>query len=181
MDVLKAMGKEALTKVTGTELEKKIAEACCNKPWGASSTMLAEIAQATYNYQEYPVVMAQVWKRVGESTKVWRVVYKALNLLEFLIRNGSERCVEDARDHMYQLRSLQNLQHTWATSVGSGGTVAGVDATGACLVADQCSCGSWKKRLLEETPLDLATDGLTTVDFLADDDGFADAGGFAVA
>lgn len=37
------------TKVTGTELEKKIAEACSNKPWGASSTMLAEIAQSTYD------------------------------------------------------------------------------------------------------------------------------------
>jgi len=37
------------TKVTGTELEKKIAEACSNKPWGASSTLQSEIAQATYN------------------------------------------------------------------------------------------------------------------------------------
>ena len=39
----------ASTKVTGTELEKKIAEACSNKPWGASSTMLSEIAQSTYD------------------------------------------------------------------------------------------------------------------------------------
>lgn len=37
------------TKVTGTELEKKIAEACSNKPWGASSTMQSEIAQSTYD------------------------------------------------------------------------------------------------------------------------------------
>jgi epsin len=36
-------------KVTGTELEKKIAEACSNKPWGASSTMLSELAQCTYD------------------------------------------------------------------------------------------------------------------------------------
>ena len=36
-------------KVTGTELEKKIAEACSNKPWGASSTMLGELAQCTYD------------------------------------------------------------------------------------------------------------------------------------
>jgi len=36
-------------KATGTELEKKIAEACSNKPWGASSTMLAELAQHTYD------------------------------------------------------------------------------------------------------------------------------------
>jgi len=51
--------------------------------------MLAEIAQSTYDYQEYPVVMQNVWKRVNESGKNWRIVYKALTLLEYLIRNGS--------------------------------------------------------------------------------------------
>ena len=47
--------------------------------------------------QEYPVVMSNVWKRVNESGKNWRIVYKALTLLEYLIRNGSERAVEDGR------------------------------------------------------------------------------------
>ena len=62
----RARGAECRVKVTGTELEKKIADACSNKPWGASSTMLSEIAQATYDYHEYPVVMSNVWKRVHE-------------------------------------------------------------------------------------------------------------------
>ena len=94
--------------MTGTELEKKIAEACSNKPWGASSTQLSEIAQSTYDYQEYPVVMSNVWKLVG--SKSGRIIYKALSLLEYLVRNGSERAVEDARDHMFQLRSLTDYQ-----------------------------------------------------------------------
>ena len=47
--------------------------------------------------QEYPVAMSNVWKRVNESGKNWRIVYKALTLLEYLIRNGSERAVEDGR------------------------------------------------------------------------------------
>ena len=96
----KSIAKEKIAMATGTELEKKIAEACLNKPWGASSTMLAELAQATFDYQDYPVVMAGVWKRIGEKGPNWRVVYKALSLLEFLLCNGSERSVEDARDHM---------------------------------------------------------------------------------
>ena len=107
------------TKMTGTELEKKIAESCSNQPWGASTTMLSEIAQATYDYQEYPVVMSNVWKRIGERGKTWRIMYKALSLLEYLIRNGSERAVEDARDHMYQLRTLCDFQHS------DGGQVCG--------------------------------------------------------
>ena len=69
------LGKEAMVKATGTELEKRIAEACSNKPWGASSTMLSEIAQSTYDYQDYPVVMSQVWKRVHESSRNWRACH----------------------------------------------------------------------------------------------------------
>jgi len=42
--------------------------------------MLAEIAQSTYDYQEYPVVMQNVWKRVNESGRNWRIVYKARSL-----------------------------------------------------------------------------------------------------
>ena len=141
------------TKMTGTELEKKIAEACSNKPWGASSTMLSEIAQATYDYHEYPVVMSNVWKRVHERgsrpppparptsphttrrpsrapalpcicaraltlspprSSAWRIVYKALSLLDYLIKNGSERAVEDARDHTYQIRTLCDFTFTEA-------------------------------------------------------------------
>ena len=45
LDQMKAMAKEAATKVTGTELERKIADACSNKPWGASTTMMSEIAR----------------------------------------------------------------------------------------------------------------------------------------
>lgn len=36
-------------KLAGTEMERKIAEATNNKPWGASSTMLQEIAQGTFD------------------------------------------------------------------------------------------------------------------------------------
>ena len=149
----RARGAECRVKVTGTELEKKIADACSNKPWGASSTMLSEIAQATYDYHEYPVVMSNVWKRVHERgsrpppparptsphptrrpprapavprpraraftltpprSSAWRIVYKALSLLDYLIKNGSERAVEDARDHTYQIRTLCDFTFTEA-------------------------------------------------------------------
>jgi len=32
-----------------TEMEAKVREATNNEPWGASSTLMLEIAQATYN------------------------------------------------------------------------------------------------------------------------------------
>lgn len=36
-------------KLAGSEIERKIAEATSNKPWGASTTMLQEIAQLTFD------------------------------------------------------------------------------------------------------------------------------------
>ena len=64
--------------------------------------------------------MQNVWKRVNESGKNWRIVYKALTLLEYLIRNGSERAVEDGRDHIYQIRTLCDFQHTEPGGVDQG-------------------------------------------------------------
>ena len=36
---------------------------------------------------------------------------KALQLLEYLIKNGSERVVDDARNHIYEIRALQNYNY----------------------------------------------------------------------
>jgi hypothetical protein len=35
----------------------------------------------------------------------WRRTYKSLLLLDYLIKNGSERVVTSAREHLYDLRS----------------------------------------------------------------------------
>ena len=45
---------------------------------------------------------------------------KALTLLEYLIRNGSERSVEDGRDHIYQIRTLCDFQYTEPGGVDQG-------------------------------------------------------------
>lgn len=37
-------------------------------------------------------------------------MYKALTLLEYLIKNGAERVVADARDHVFEIKGLQHFQ-----------------------------------------------------------------------
>ena len=49
----------ATTLVAGSELEKKLAEATSNEPWGASGTMLAELARATFSYEDFKTFMVQ--------------------------------------------------------------------------------------------------------------------------
>jgi len=53
-----------------------------------------------------------LYKRFTEkSAEEWRQIYKALQLLEFLIKNGSERVIDDARAHMSLLKMLRQFAH----------------------------------------------------------------------
>ena len=69
-----------------------------------------DIARYTFDYQEYGVVMT-VWNGVNEKGKNWRVVFKALSLLEHLIKNGAERCVVEARERIYTIRTLTEFHY----------------------------------------------------------------------
>ena len=46
-----------------------------------------------------------------QRPSAWRVVFKGLTLLEHLIKNGSERCVDDARNHSHTLRGLHRFNY----------------------------------------------------------------------
>lgn len=51
-----------------------------------------------------------IYKRFTEkAAEEWRQIYKALQLLEFLIKNGSERVIDDARSHLTLLKLLRNF------------------------------------------------------------------------
>lgn len=92
-----------------SEIESKVREATNDDPWGPSGQLMGEIAKSTFMYEQFPEVMNMLWSRMlKDNKKNWRRVYKALLLLAYLIRNGSERVVTSAREHIYDLRSLEN-------------------------------------------------------------------------
>ncbi|XP_028668507.1 clathrin interactor 1a isoform X1 [Erpetoichthys calabaricus] len=92
-----------------SEIESKVREATNDDPWGPSGQLMGEIARSTFMYEQFPEVMNMLWTRMlKDNKKNWRKVYKALLLLAYLIRNGSERVVTSAREHIYDLRSLEN-------------------------------------------------------------------------
>ena len=72
-------------------MQVKVREATSNDPWGPSSTMMSEIADLTYNVVAFSEIMQMIWKRLNDNGKNWRHVYKALVLLEYLIKTGSEK------------------------------------------------------------------------------------------
>ncbi|KAI9705296.1 MAG: Epsin-3, clathrin recruitment and traffic between the Golgi and endosome [Bogoriella megaspora] len=95
-----------------TEMEAKVREATNNEPWGCSTSTMQEIANGTYNYQLLNEIMPMIYKRFTEkAAEEWRQIYKALQLLEFLIKNGSERVIDDARSHLSLLKMLRQFHY----------------------------------------------------------------------
>uniref|UniRef100_T1JG45 Succinate dehydrogenase assembly factor 3, mitochondrial n=1 Tax=Strigamia maritima TaxID=126957 RepID=T1JG45_STRMM len=95
-----------------TEVEAKVREATNDDAWGPTGVLMQEVAQCTFTYEHFPEVMGMLWKRMlHDNKKNCRRTYKSLLLLGYLVRNGSERVVTSAREHIYDLRSLENYTH----------------------------------------------------------------------
>ncbi|CAK9800597.1 Clathrin interactor 1 [Anthophora plagiata] len=107
--VRELMDKATNVMMNYTETEAKVREATNDDAWGPTGAMMQELAQATFTYEQFPEVMSMLWKRMlQENKRNWRRTYKSLLLLNYLVRNGSERVVTSSREHIYDLRSLEN-------------------------------------------------------------------------
>ncbi|MCO5548649.1 hypothetical protein L7F22_002108 [Adiantum nelumboides] len=102
------------------EIEQKVLDATSNEPWGPHGTLMAEIAQATRNYYELQMVMTILWKRLSDTGRNWRHVYKALTVLEYLVAHGSEKVIDDIIEHVYQITTLADFQFVEANGKDQG-------------------------------------------------------------
>ncbi|KIY69293.1 ENTH-domain-containing protein [Cylindrobasidium torrendii FP15055 ss-10] len=110
---IKSMYQQAKNVVLNvSEIEAKVQEATNEDPWGASSTLMQDIANRTFNYPDFNEIMPSIYARFMEKeARQWRQIYKALQLLEYLIKNGSERVVDDARAHISTVKMLRNFHY----------------------------------------------------------------------
>jgi len=93
-----------------TDAQVKVRAATSNDPWGPSSTQMCEIADLTYNVIAFSEIMQMIWKRVNDSGKNWRHVYKALVLLEYLIKTGSEKVAAQCKENLFSIQTLKDFQ-----------------------------------------------------------------------
>ncbi|KAL0674545.1 hypothetical protein Bca4012_002526 [Brassica carinata] len=118
-DLKREVNKKVL-KVPG--IEQKVLDATSNEPWGPHGSLLADIAQASRNYHEYQLIMGVIWKRLSDTGKNWRHVFKALTVLEYMVGHGSERVIEEIRERAYQISTLSDFQY-----IDSGGRDQGTN------------------------------------------------------
>ena len=111
LDIAKEYYDKAVKAVSKTETEKKMANALSRHNWGASSTELREIARLTNDWTEYAVVMREIWTTMQLTGARWRQIFKSLTLLEYLIKNGADRVIQEATDKIYHIKTLQGFNH----------------------------------------------------------------------
>ncbi|DBB12606.1 hypothetical protein WJX82_010253 [Trebouxia sp. C0006] len=95
-----------------TALERKTREATRNEAWGPTGTLLNELADASFDGAGCEIIHAVIEFRLGYPNMKWRNVYKALTVLEFLIKRGSDQCVENAQNLKMRLEDLQVFEYT---------------------------------------------------------------------
>ncbi|KAJ2726359.1 Epsin-3, clathrin recruitment and traffic between the Golgi and endosome [Coemansia sp. Benny D115] len=120
-DVLNVYNKVKNVVMNYTEYEIKVHEATGPEPWGASSTLMREIADGTRNRKHLEEIMPAIYLRFNDTDPSnWRQVYKALQLLEYLVKNGSERVVDEVQSHITLVKMLKNFHHIDASGKDQG-------------------------------------------------------------
>ncbi|TFY73954.1 hypothetical protein EWM64_g10058, partial [Hericium alpestre] len=78
------------------------------------SEMEAKVREATNDdpCQNFNEIMPCIYSQFMEKeARQWRHIYKALQLLEYLVKNGSERVIDDARSHISTIKMLRSFHY----------------------------------------------------------------------
>lgn len=68
-----------------------------------------QIANASSEAKECQAIVTHVWNIAKMDSPKWRQVFKALSLIDFLIKNGSRRFVEDCRTNQLKIRQFREF------------------------------------------------------------------------
>ncbi|KAK9865406.1 hypothetical protein WJX84_000313 [Apatococcus fuscideae] len=121
-----------------TNLERKVREATRNEPWGPTGTMLNELAELSMNRADCDIILALIIFRLAYPPVKWRNVYKALTVLEFLIKRGSSQCVDVAQQEIApRLAQLQQFSYIAPDGKDQGVNVSHRAAAIQALLGDE--------------------------------------------
>ena len=55
--------------------------------------------------------MKELWKKLNSKAKEWRRIQNTLSTLEFLIKNGAPRVIQEIKLDMHRIRSLTSFSY----------------------------------------------------------------------
>lgn len=96
---------------TSVEYKKILKEATSNENWNVSNSKLQILADHTYNWEDYVYISKHLWATINSKPKEWRRIFKALNTMDYLVKNGAPRVVQELKDDMYKIRGLYDFSY----------------------------------------------------------------------
>jgi hypothetical protein len=111
MDFLKKGINKVKDKVSQVDLEKKLNEATTNETAFANISLLNEISSRTDDSDECKIILKFCTKLLSLKPKFWKRILKDLNLIEHLVKTGSQNFVEGIKDERDKLRDLNDFSH----------------------------------------------------------------------
>lgn len=130
-----------------SDMEAKVREATNNEPWGVPTSTMQQIADATHQYQPFHEIMPFVFRRFTEkSSNEWRQILKALTLLDYLVRNGSEKVVEYSRHHITAVDMLRHFGYIDSKGVDRGQSIRKISGELVDLLKDTDRLRSERKK-----------------------------------
>ena len=113
IDSIFKAASELKEKVGGkSEIVKILSEATNNDNWNISNSKLQVLADHTYEWNDYNTIMKHLWSKLSLKPKEWRKIFKALHALEYLLKNGAPKIIQDVKDDLYKIRSLQDIDYS---------------------------------------------------------------------
>merc|ERR1712071_513172 len=94
-----------------TDAQVKVREATSNDPWGPPSSLMSELSDLTYNVVALSEIMQMIWKRLNDHGKNYRHVYKALVLLDYLVKTGNEKVAQQCKENIFAIHTLRDFQY----------------------------------------------------------------------
>ena len=92
-------------------LEIQVEEATNLDTWGPHGSVMAEISDACFDPEGYRQVLGVIARRLQEKDERWRMCYKALLLLEYLIKHGPTKVAQDVANSSSVLNKLQHFEY----------------------------------------------------------------------
>jgi len=111
MDFFKKGINKVKDKVSKADLEKKLAEATTNETGFANISLLNEISSRTDDSDCCKIIVNYCMKILSLKPKFWKRILKDLNLIEHIVKTGSQNFVDEIKDRRDKLRDLNNFSY----------------------------------------------------------------------
>ena len=111
MDFLKKGISKVKDKVSQVDLEKKLNEATTNETAFANISLLNEISSRTDDSDDCKIILKFCTRLLSLKPKFWKRILKNLNLIDHLVKTGSQNFVEGIKDERDRLRDLYDFSY----------------------------------------------------------------------